>query len=353
MREGRSYNQGVPTVLARRAPLRASLLQALSPSLRLTIALALFIVALAGGTTGYLVLSEMGPLDAFYQTIITLSTVGYAEVEPFGRAEKIFTSFLIVFGVGTALYALSTMVQETVEGDLRSRLYLGRERMRIERLSDHAIVCGFGRVGQQITRELRERNTDLVVIEAREPRARLAREEGCLVVEGDATLEATLRRARLETARTLLVASDSDSGNTFITLTAKGLNPACLVVARVGLAENIAKLELAGADRIVSPYRMGARQMAVSALWPAVAGFVDTLGPGPGLVFAHLDVDRIRGAAGQSCGEFLAGTGATLLGLRHGGEVIVGPPPERRLEPGDILLLLGEERVIAALGSGA
>lgn len=153
-------------------------------------------LAMGVGTVGYLLISELGPLDAFYQTMITLSTVGYGEVEPFGRAEKIFTAFLIVFGVGTALYALSAIIQEALEGDLRSQLYRGRERMRIGQLKGHTIICGFGRVGQEIARELSERGIEIVLIDAQASQIERARALGYLVVKGDATHEDTLIRAQ-------------------------------------------------------------------------------------------------------------------------------------------------------------
>ena len=341
--------------LAVRLKLRLHVLRVFLPSPRLIVALTLFVVTIAGGTVGYLALTDLEPPDAFYQTVITLSTVGYGEVEPFDREARIFTSCLIVLGVGTAAYALSAMAQEALDTEFRTRLYLGRERMRIEQLREHAIVCGYGRVGQEIAGELRRQGSALAVIERNEDRARAAREDGYLVVEGDASEEGTLERAGIRAASALLAAGDDDSRNTFITLTAKELNPDCHVVARVAFPENRAKLKLAGADRTVSPYRMGARRMAFAARWPSAADAVDTLEAvgGEGFVFAEIEVDEISGAAGRSCGDIVAGTNATLLGIRHGDEVMAGPPADRRLETGDILMLLGDETAIAAIGGRA
>ena len=203
MREVRSYNRAM--LSHNRGPLRHEFTHALLPSVRLLVAMALFTAALGGGTLGYVLLSDMGPLDAFYQTMITLSTVGYGEVEPFGRAEKVFTSFLIVFGVGTALYALSTMVQEALEGDLRSNLYAGRERMRIRDLKGHAIICGYGRVGQEIAQALRARGVDIVLIDRDQHHVERARGEGYLVVEGrpDLPYPCSIRsKSRLTMSRT-------------------------------------------------------------------------------------------------------------------------------------------------------
>ena len=332
---------------------RRGWLEILTPSGRLRAALALFTVAIVGGTVGYMTIAGMSFLDAIYQTLTTLSTVGFEEVKPFGTEEKIFTSFLIVFGVGAALYALTAAIQEALEGDVRSRLYLRRERMRIENLRAHAIICGFGRVGQEIAREFSERGRPFVLVEARLEGIEQARRLGYLVVEGDATQERTLNEAGIAVARSLLAASDNDSDNTFITLTAKSINPSCYVVARVAYPHNEEKLRLAGADRIVSLYQIGGRRMVLSALQPAAADFMDTLAAGRygDLVLAEFEVNETNNLAGRTCGSLLEGmTGATLLGLRgRDGHVHVGPSSTHTLQEGDIVMLLAEETDIAAL----
>ena len=335
--------------------LKASLssLRALDPSPRLQVSLLLFAMAIGVGTVGYWLIEDLAPIDAFYQTIITLSTVGFQEVQPFTTAGKVFTSFLILTGVGTVLYTLTLIVQEAVESDFRSRLYLRRENISIEDLEGHAIICGFGRVGQEIGREFNERGLEFVVVDDRASQVEVARRFGYLVVEGDATEDLTLNRAGLHRAKTLLAASDSDSGNTFITLAAKSISPGCLVVARAALPHNEEKLWLAGADRVISLYKIGGRRMVLSAL--LAMDFMDTLASGRhgDLVLAEFEVIDENGLADSTCGEMVGGTNsATLLGVRRSdGELIVGPPNDRVLHVGDTVIALAEEQDIATIQS--
>ena len=332
-----------------------SLLHAFAPSPRLRLALALFLIAMATGITGYMTLSGMTFVDALYQTVTTLSTVGFRELKPFGAGEKIFTVFLILFGVGSVLYTLTLIVQEALEGDVRGRFYRRRMEMEIDDLKNHYIVCGFGRVGQEVARELSERGVDFVVIDQNPEAAERARAFGHHVIEGDASEERTLNRAGLPRARCLLAASDSDSGNTYITLTAKSISPRCYVVARAGYPHNEEKLKLAGADRVISLYSMGGRRMVLSALQPMAADFMDTLATGRhgDLLLAEFEVNRENDLAGKTCAEMIAGApNATLLGIRRRrGDLVVGPRSDERLSEGDIVIVLAEEGDISALSA--
>ncbi len=337
--------------------MRRDLLRTVTVSPRLRVSLGLFIVAIATGVAGYMTLSGMTFVDALYQTVTTLSTVGFRELKPFGAAEKLFTIFLILFGVGTVLYTLTLIVQEALEGDIRSRFYLRRMELEIERLSNHYILCGFGRVGQEIARELRDRRVPFVIIEQTPEAAEHARAFGYLVLEGDATVDRVLQMAGLQQARCLLAASDSDAGNTYITLTAKSVNPGCFIVARVAAPHNEEKLRLAGADRVLSLYSLGGRRMVLSALQPLAADFMDTLASGRhgDLVLAEFEVNERNGLAGLSCGQLLEGSrNATLLGIRHRqGTMVVGPRGEEELHDGDIIIVLAEEQDIAQLNAAS
>ncbi len=323
------------------------------PSARLQGALALFLAAIAGGTAGYMVLSGMTFVDALYQTVTTLSTVGFRELKPFGTTEKLFTVFLIVFGTGTALYTLTLAIQETLEGDYRSRLYRRKERMQIEDLDQHNVVCGFGRVGQEVAREFRERGVPFVVIERNPEQVELARAFGYLVVEGDASAERSLIEAGIGRAKSLIAASDSDSGNTYIALTAKSINPRCYVVARASSLHNEEKLRLAGADRVLSLYAYGGRQMVLSALQPLAADFMDSISSGRegDLVLAEFEANSTNGLAGKTVGELLHDTlTVSLLGVRRqGGGIVVGPSADYLIAEGDITIVLGTEPEIAAM----
>lgn len=322
---------------------------------RLRTALAIFAGVIVVGTVGYQLLTPMSFVDALYQTVTTLSTVGFREVEPFDTKTKLFTIALILFGVGNALYTLTLVIEQTLEGNIRSRFYQRRMAMRIADLESHYVLCGFGRVGREIARELRERGEPFVVIEQTEEQAAIARAYGYLVIEGDAADERVLNQANLQRARCLLAASDSDSGNTYITLTAKSVNPNCFVVARCGLPHNEEKLRLAGADRVLSLYSLGGRRMVLSALQPLAADFMDTLASGRhgDLLLAEFEANAENGLPGCSIAAVFAGARtATPLGVRRAdGALEVGPRPETILREGDIIIVLAEEQDIAALAA--
>lgn len=337
--------------------MRPDLVRALPLSLRLRGALGLLVFIICLGTAGYMLLSDMGFIDALYQTVTTLTTVGFRELKPFGATEKVFTIVLILFGVGTALYTLTLIVQESLEGDLRSRYYLRRKELEIERLQDHYVLCGFGRVGQEIAREFCERDVPFVIIEQTPEEVERARAFGYLVVEGDASQERILVRASIGRARCLLAASDSDAGNTYITLTARNINPGLFIVARVAYPHNEEKLRLAGADRVLSLYSLGGRRMVLAALQPLAADFMDTLASGRhgDLLLAEFEVNDENGLTGLACADLVKNANnATLLGIRRrSGSLVVGPRDDDRLGEGDIVIVLAEEGDIAALTAPA
>ncbi|MEP6870998.1 MAG: potassium channel family protein [Anaerolineaceae bacterium] len=331
----------------RRATINAYLPQ------RLQAVLLVFIGVIAAGTVGYILLADMGFVDALYQTVTTLSTVGFREVKPFDTRTKLFTIALILIGVGTVLYTLTQIMELALEGDLRSRFYQRRIAMRIEQLENHYVLCGFGRVGQEIARELRERGVDFVIVEQTPEAADRARAFGYLVIPGDASDERILNEANISRAHCLLAASDSDAGNTYITLTAKSINPGCFVVARVGFPHNEEKLRLAGADRVLSLYSMGGRRMVLTALQPLAADFMDTLASGRhgDLLLTEFEANAKNGLAGITVAQLISGApNATLLGIRHhSGHLEVGPRADSIFEDGDVAIVLAEERDIAAL----
>jgi len=320
---------------------------------RLQVVLLVFIGVIAAGTVGYILLTDMGFIDALYQTVTTVSTVGFRELTLFDTRTKLFTIALILIGVGTVLYTLTQVMELALEGDLRSRFYQRRIAMRIEQLENHYVLCGFGRVGQEIARELRERGVDFVIIEQTPEAADRARAFGYLVIGGDASDERILNEANISRAHCLLAASDSDAGNTYITLTAKSINPGCFVVARVGFPHNEEKLRLAGADRVLSLYSMGGRRMVLTALQPLAADFMDTLASGRhgDLLLTEFEANAENGLAGLSVAQLIAGApNATLLGIRHrSGSLEVGPRNDSVFEEGDVAIVLAEERDIAAM----
>jgi voltage-gated potassium channel len=319
----------------------------------LRLPLALLAGLILVGTGGYHWLLAVSWLDGLYQAVTTLSTVGFHEVKPFDPPTKLFTIALIIFGVGTVFYTLTLLVATVVEGDLRERY--GRRIMNrvIQAMERHLVVCGFGRVGEEITREFRERGADFVVIDSAAQSIERAARFGCPTVHGDAADEQILRQAGIDRARCLLVATDSDQTNVYITLTAKNLNPSLYVIARSAGPFSDEKLRLAGADRVVSPYAISGRRMVISALQPMMTDFIDTLVAGRqgDLLLAELEITAGSPLEGSTLTECFSKAPSTkVLGVRHAeGALVVGPKGDEQLLAGDIVIVLAEEGEIARL----
>jgi voltage-gated potassium channel len=310
-------------------------------------------VVLLVGTAGYVIIEDWPLLDALYMASITITTVGYSEVRPLSETGQVFTIGLMFFGVGAAFYILTALVATIIEGDLRQIFGVRRMKAMIERLNDHYIVCGYGRVGEQIAMELQHRSAPFVIVETNDARIESARQAGLLVVLGDATTEETLLEAGIQRCRALIAASDSDSANTYITLTAKGLRHETYVVARVGSEAVEAKLIQAGADRVVSPYRIGGRRMAFAALQPMITDFIDIFPTDQGdRILAEITIEADSGFAGKQLGEALAeNDDLVVLAVRDtSGHLSVGPARSRLLSQGEILIVVGEEEELGALG---
>lgn len=242
---------------------------------RLRDAILLLLGIVAVGITGYIVIEDYSFIEALFMTIITISTVGYREVKPLSTAGEIFTIFLIVGGIGGAFYTGTRVVEFIVEGHFSG--YMRRRRMKtlIGRLKGHYIICGFGRVGHQVAQELVRAKTEFVVIDTNQEALHRCDECGFHVIEGNATADETLIAAGIKEAGGLVVASDSDSDNVLITLTAKSLNPELLVIARASSDKIADKLKKAGANRVISPYSMAGRRMASIILRPLVTDYLD------------------------------------------------------------------------------
>ena len=319
--------------------------------------LALLACVLLLGTAGYMGIEGWSFLDAFYMSVTTVTTVGFREVHPLSTGGRIFTLFLVLFGVGIAFYILTAMVAAIIEGDLRQVFGARRLRLMIERIQDHYIVCGYGRVGQEIVVELQQRNAPFVIVDTDADVVERAHSDGLLVVQGDATLEETLREAGVDRCRSLIAASDSDATNTYITLTAKGLRADVYVVARVSTPVVESKLRLAGADRVISPYSIAGRRMALAAVQPSMTDFIDILPTGAedGRILAEFAVDSDSGLAGKEIGEALAGCrDVVALAVRDAkGQLKIGPGRTTKLSAGETLLLIGEEDELRLIGAVA
>jgi voltage-gated potassium channel len=308
-------------------------------------AFALVILTLLG-TAGYMAFEGWSLLDSLYMTIIVLTTIGFAEVRPLDDSGRIFTIVLAISGIGAIFYALLSVFQFLLEGELASIIGSQRMKRQIGHLNDHYILCGFGRVGEEIAREFAERDVEFVIVESNPEAIERANRHGYLMLVGDATRDEVLRDAGIENARCLLAASDSDSGNTFIVLTAKALNPGLFVVSRAAKSESQPRMARAGAERVFSPYVIAGRQMALSALQPMLTEFIDTHAAAPtdgqGVI---AEIEITEGAAGGTVAGLLSDCrGVSILAVqKQGGELLVGAADTTQLGEGDRVIVIGSE----------
>jgi voltage-gated potassium channel len=325
------------------------------PYKRVVAGIAALVLVLAVGTAGYMVIEGWSFLDAVYMASITITTVGYREVEPLSDAGVVFTMGLLFVGVGTAFYILTALVAAIIEGDFGQVFGLRRMRDTIKHLKGHLVVCGYGRVGAEVAAELRERDTRFVVIDSNEDALENARTAGALTVKGDATVEEVLIEAGIQSCSAVIAASDSDVTNTYITLTVRSLRPDVFIVARVSSPLVERKLRQAGADRIVSPYAMGGRRMAYAALQPLVSDFIDLLPANAhkDRIMADILIDETSRLSGLTLAEVLEGClDVVVLAVRDAsGHMEVGPAPSRKVELGDRLTVVGNEDTLRSVGS--
>jgi len=305
------------------------------------------------GVAGYMLIEGFGFFDAVYQTVTTITTAGFGEVEPLSTEGRAFTLALIIAGIVIILYVLTGVMQIAVEGELENLLGTRRARGRMKRLSNHHILCGFGRVGEEIAREFVSRNAPFVVVETNPEAIERARRKRYLVLVGDATLDPVLREAGAERAACLLAASDSDANNTFIVLAARALNPGLFVVARAAFPESEPRMLRAGAERVFSPYTIAGQQMALSALHPVVVEFIDTLATrrkgAP--ILAEIDVSEVSDLAGRTIHDVLHRfPSVVVLGRENAaGGLRVGPPSDTELRLGDRVIVMGQEEELEAI----
>jgi voltage-gated potassium channel len=303
-------------------------------------AAALLVLIPVMGTAGYMIIEGWSFLDALYMTVTTITTVGFREVQPLDDKGKIFTIILAICGIGAIFYGFISLFQFVLEGELGMLLGVRRMKGRIENLRDHYILCGFGRVGEEIAREFFARKLPFVVVENNPEAIERAQRRDVLLLIGDATVDATLKEAGVERARVLLAASDSDAGNTFI-------------VARAAYPESEPRMLRAGADRVFSPYNIAGKQMALTALHPLVVEFIDTLASrrDGAPVLAEIDVSEVSGLAGRTIHHVLHQFPTiVVLGLENSaGELRVGPPVDSVLRMGDRVILMGQERELEAI----
>jgi voltage-gated potassium channel len=318
------------------------------------LAVTLLVAVLAGGTAGYTLIEGWNVWDAFYMTVTTVATVGYGEVHPLSPRGRLFTVALIFGGVGTVFYTVTLLATIVVEGGLHRRLEKRRAARMLEQIKDHFIVCGYGRIGSIIAAELHQQGVPLAVIERDPERVRQAVDRGWLALEADASREEVLSRAGIHRARGLITAVGTDAENVFTVLTARVMRPDLFIIARVESDDAEHKLRRAGADRVISPYHIGAAHMVQTALRPAVVDFVQ-LATSSG----HLELSMEQVRVPQP--SPIVGKSLVESGIRQKFGVIIvaikradsamefNPPPEAVIRGGDELVVLGGAQSVKAL----
>lgn len=318
---------------------------------RLLVTLALITLA---ATLGYMWIEGWGPVEALYMTVITLSTVGFSEVHELSTPGRLFTTLLIVAGVGTVAYSFGSIGQYLISGELRGTLRRRRMQKKIDRLSGHVIVCGFGRVGRRVTLDLEQQGQTCLVVDtdARrfgdEPEARL-------MAICDASNDDELLRCGIRAARGLVAATGNDATNTFITLTARSINPDLVIVARSNDPAAEGKLLRAGANHVISPYAIAGRRMAAQLLHPSVADFLDVVmhSGDQEMWLEEVRVGQNADLVGKTLVEcnLNRNFGVNVLALRRQGRASVEPGPisDSRLGAGDVLIALGTRTQLDAL----
>jgi voltage-gated potassium channel len=322
------------------------------------LAVILFAVVLVSGTVGYMVIEGWSAWDAFYMTTISVTTVGYREVHEMSWAGQLWTTLVLFAGVGTLFYAATTVLRLVVEGGFSAHLRRRWFNRMLHDISNHFIVCGYGRIGSVIAAEFRNQGIPYVVVDRDAARVHDVLEQGGLAVEADASREDVLERVGIHRARGLIAAVGTDAENVYTVLSARVLNPGLFIIARVESENAEPKLRRAGADRVISPYELGAIQIAATALRPAVVDFMRLATSSVRLDLAaeQIEISGHSAFRGKSLREAsLRETfGVLVVAIKRAdGQMQFNPAPDARMQEGDQLVALGDPAQLKALEDAA
>lgn len=313
---------------------------------RFILAFVTFVALILVGTSGYHWLEEMSIVDALYMTVITISTVGFGEVRTLSPMGRVFTMTLILGGGGLAAFSVTVAVDFIMSGEWRVFWEIRRRFRMLSELTNHVIICGFGRVGRHVADELAAENVPFIVIDTDEDRVTHAQKRGYLAITGNGANEILLQKVRIDQARAMVAAVDSDAENVFITLTARSLNGDFYIVARANYEESEPKLISAGANRTMMPYHISGKRIVTTLIRPSVADFLDEVVHAGGLelFLEEVRIDPGSKLAGKTISEaqVRGQIGVTILACRsdkEGFDTRIGP--DTILHPGGLLIVLG------------
>jgi voltage-gated potassium channel len=319
----------------------------------LYIAIAITLVLLVG-TAGFTLIEGWPPFDSFYMTLTTMTTVGYSEIHPLSHRGRMFNTFLIAFGVTVIFIAIGAMTQSIIEMEFGEVLNKRRNKRMIDKLQDHFIICGFGRVGRGAAEELQRANVPFVVTDLDPDRVEHAMMSGILAVNADATIDQTLHDVGITRARGLVSALSTDADNLFVILSAKGLNPKLYVATRAAEEGAEQKMRRAGADAVFAPYALTGHRLAQSLLRPHVVQFLDLTTKSIGL---EVEIEQVAVPARSEIAsksikdmQIRRDLGVIVLAVRKGdGEMLFNPPADTLIVGGDCLIVMGRQENLRAL----
>jgi len=300
------------------------------------------------GILGYEFIEKWNLLDSIYMVITTLFTVGFQEVRPLSPLGKIFTMFIIVAGVGSAIYIAGQAMEIIVEGELTG--YRKRKRMdkKISQMKQHYVICGFGRVGHQVAQVFESSHTPYVVIDSKKESLEELELKDVPVILGDATYDSILIEAGIRSAKGLIACSDSDVANVYVTLSARVLNPGLSIVARAGLKDTEKKLIMAGANRVISPYFISGIRMAALAIRPVASDFLDLVTHGGQVDFSLYEITipenspLVHKTVAEA--DVRSSSGALILAIRRNdGSFDLQPKATSVIEKNDVLVVIGTQ----------
>jgi voltage-gated potassium channel len=316
---------------------------------KLVFPILIFLVLLLSGIFGYMWIEGWDLLDSLYMTIITISTVGYGEVHEIGPGGRVFTVLLIIFGVSIITYMVSLVVETLIAGEIRS--VLGRRKVgkRIKSLRDHYIICGYGRIGSIICKELTHKAIPLMVIEKDGQVLDQLEQDKILYMDGDATNEETLLEAGIEKAKGLVTVVSSDAENVYICLTARGLNPRLYVLSRAEDEASERKLVRAGANKVILPYMLGGRRMVQAIIRPTVSDFLESAVHDQSF---ELEIEEITvGKDSRLVNQTLVDSGIRqdmdiiIIGIKEkAGTMVFNPSSQTKIQSHDILIAMGRNK---------
>lgn len=322
---------------------------------RLFISIIAVSILLIAGTTGYSLLEGWAVLDSLYMTVITISTVGFKEVDSLSAGGRIFTIMLIFSSLGTVAYAFSGIISFVVEGSLKTILKERRVSKVVEKMKDHYIICGAGQAGKHAMLILQKAKVPFVVIEINNEKCEELLEQKILVINGDATQDEVLEKGGIKKAKAVIAAMNNDADNVFMVLSCRQLNPAIYIVSRAVEIQNETKLIKAGADAVVLPNMIEGQRLAALALKPAIISFLDIVHNQGGeeitinIQEVKISPDSCLVGLNQKEANIRQKTGLTVLGVLSGDNKIFNPPLELVLKANDILLAFGSDEQVEKL----